>query len=113
MNGIDPRAKLVPRPRTLIELWTEYTQTINGNKPAREFTACKRNNRQDGIKQKYFRRKVVWLMIDRKVREGMTATAACHAIRSAYGFQLSVTQIINMMMHDRTHRPHGCHPNLR
>jgi hypothetical protein len=113
IEGVDPRAKLVPRPRTLMELWTEYTQGINGNKPAREFTARERNNRRDGIKQKYFRRKVVWQMIDRKVREGMTATAACHAIRSAYGFQLSVTQIINMMMHDRTHRPHGCHPNLR
>jgi hypothetical protein len=111
-GGVDPRAKLVPQPRTLMELWMEYMQGINGNKPARDFTARERNNCHDGTKQKYFRRKVVWVMIDQKVREGMTAGAACHAIRSAYGFQLSVTQIINMMMYDRTHRPHGFHPNL-
>jgi hypothetical protein len=95
-----------------MELWTEYTQGINGNKPARDFTARERNNRHDGIKQKYFCRKIVWQMVDRKVREGMTAHAACHAIRQAYGFQLSVTQIINKMMYDHTHQPHGCHPNL-
>jgi hypothetical protein len=111
--GVDPRVKLVPWPCTLMELWTEYMQGINGNKPAREFTARERNNRHDGIKQKYFRRKIIWQMVDRKVREGMTAQAACHAISQAYGFQLSVTQIINKMMYDRTHQPHGCHPNLR
>jgi hypothetical protein len=107
-------ATLVPRPTTLMQLWTEYNVGINGRKPAKFFTTQERNRvlPSDNIRQKYYRRKVLWDMIQRKVNSGITAQQACHQIRQCYGFQLSVTQILNMMLHNRRHRPQGCLPNL-
>ena len=94
-----------------MELWTEYKFGVGGRKPAEQFTSTDRNNRVGGIKQKYYRRKVVWDCIDRLVRSGYNAEAACHRIRQVYGFRDSVTQIINKMMYDR--RTNNTPPLLR
>jgi hypothetical protein len=107
------RATLKDRPRTLYKLWVEYTQGHDGAKPAREFTMRECNNRRNGIKQKYYQWKIVWDMIAQLVCEGMTAHGACHRIRQCYGFNYSVTQIINKLQYDKTHQPGGRHPNLR
>jgi hypothetical protein len=107
-------ATLYPRPTSLMQLWTEYNVGIGGRKPAKFFTAQERNRvlPGDNIRQKYYRRKVLWDMVQRKVNGGMTAQQACHQICQVYGFQCSVTQVLNFMLHDRTHRPQHCHPNL-
>ena len=99
-------------PRTLLELWNEYLHGIAGQKPAKNFTREECNKTQGGIKQKYYRRKVVWDMISAHIRAGHTAQNAIHRIRSCYGFQMSVTQILNKMLYDRRTQPGGCHPNL-
>jgi hypothetical protein len=90
-------ATLVDRPRTLLEVWHEWTVGTNGSKPAREFTMRERNNRCNGIKQKYYRRKYIWDMVGQLVREGDTAEHACYRIRQCYGFNYSITQIINKL----------------
>jgi hypothetical protein len=109
VNGGDG-ATLCHNPRTLMELWREWKHGVDGRKPAEQFTSRERNNRTHGMKQKYYRRMLVWKLMDRFVRGGDTPQAAANKIRSAYGYQLSVTQIINFMIRDnRT----GGHPNLR
>jgi hypothetical protein len=106
------QATLMARPRSLYELWLEYTQGHNGAKPAREFTARERNNRRSGIKQKYYRRKYVWDLVSTMVREGYTAHAACNRIMMVYGFNKSVSQIIEHIRQDKSLEG-GRHPNLR
>jgi hypothetical protein len=56
----DREARLVARPRCLYELWQEYQFGIGNNKPAKNFTTAERNNRDDGLKQKYHYRNKVW-----------------------------------------------------
>lgn len=90
-------ATLSRNPKSLREVWEEYVHGIGGRKPAREFTSRERNNTMGGIKQKYYRRRIIWTTIDGMVRAGHTADAAIHAIRQAYGFQSSVTRIINRL----------------
>jgi hypothetical protein len=93
-----------------MELWHEFKHGINGGKPAEQFSTAERNCRIGGLKQKYYRRSVVWQCMDRLVRSGLTPQAAANRIHEAYGHNLSVTQIINLMIHDRRN---GGHPNLR
>jgi hypothetical protein len=57
---IDRAARLVKKPRCLYELWQEYQFGIGNNKPAKNFTSAERNNRDDGLKQKYHYRSKVW-----------------------------------------------------
>jgi hypothetical protein len=52
-------ATLAPTPRTLAELWEEYQFGIGGRKPAKDFEAHERGNETNGVKQKYYRRKLV------------------------------------------------------
>ena len=66
--------------------------TALGGGAAKEFTHEKRNQRVGGIKQ-----------------ANHTAQSAIHRIRQAYGFDQSVTPIINRMLYDR--RTRGGHPN--
>ena len=103
-------ALLSHNPRTLMELWREFKQGIDGRKPAEQFTTAQRNSRVGGVKQKWHRRNVVWQCMDRLVRGGDTAQVAANKIHQAYGYNLSVTEIINRMMRDRRT---GGHPNLR
>ena len=101
-------ATLFPRPRTLQELWTEWMVGIGGRKPAKDFTTQERNHRL--VKQKYYRRKVVWDKIRQLIDAGSNEQDAMYRIRQCYGFRMSVTQVINFMLHDR--RTRGGHPNL-
>ena len=102
--GIDRTARLSPHPRTLLALWHEYVHGLNGNKPAKDFTA-----RERGLfKCKYSRRKTFWTVVAKFVRAGYTDLAAIDKIKQAYGVRLSVTAIINCLQHDRNNP----HPNL-
>jgi len=104
------RQSLCHNPRSLLELWHEYKHGIDGRKPAEQFTVTERNIRIGGLKQKYYRRSVIWKCMERLVRNGDTPEVAASKIHAAYGFNLSVTQIINLMIRDRQT---GGHPNLR
>jgi hypothetical protein len=108
-------ATLSQNPRTLMDLWTEYKFGIGGRKAAQNFTSQERNKRANGLKQKYYRRNIVWQTMDRLVRSGKTPQEASIMIRQVYGVRCSVTQIINKMIHDRKPHVHGerGHPNLR
>jgi hypothetical protein len=68
----DRRANLHPRPKDLIQLWAEWTTGIDGRKPAKEFTTAERNNRVGGIKQKFYRRLLIWQTQARLVDGGMS-----------------------------------------
>ena len=88
---------LSPNPRTIFELWDEWTVGIGGRKPAKDFTAAERGK----VKFKYCRRKVVWDCITRLTRSGMTAHTAMDKILMEYGRYNPLTKIINMMLRDR------------
>jgi hypothetical protein len=105
----EERATLSTTPRTLSDMWIEYKHVFGGRKPAEQFTSRERNNPANGLKQKYYRRNVVWQTIARIVRGGATSAEAIHRIKESYGHKQSVTQIINKMIRDR---PAG-HPNLQ
>ena len=68
----DREARLVPRPRCLYELWQEYQFGIGNNKPAKNFTTTERNNRDDGLKQKYHYRNKVWKIQSYMLNAGWT-----------------------------------------
>jgi len=97
-EGIDPNATLMPTPRSLHVLWQEYAVGVGGRKAARLFTPQERGR----VRHKYTRRKVVWQTVDRMVRgQGLTAQVAIDRIYTHYGADLTTTEIINRMLHDR------------
>ena len=55
-NQAGPAATLLPHPRSIHSLWTEYEFGIGGRKAAKDFTAAERGR----VKYTYHRRKVVW-----------------------------------------------------
>jgi hypothetical protein len=99
-------AALSKTPRTLFDLWIEYTTGIGGNKPAKDFTFVERGK----CKFKYCRRKVVWDCISAFVNAGHLSAVAIDRIYQAYGRNQTVSSIINAMIQDRKR---GGHPNLR
>ena len=57
---IDRRATLSPCPKDLYQLWQEWTVGIDGRKAAKDFTQAERNQKLHGIKQKFYRRLLIW-----------------------------------------------------
>lgn len=102
--GVDRTARLSPHPRTLLALWHEYLHGLNGNKPAKDFTA----NERGKVKCKYSRRKTFWMTMGKLVRAGYSELAAIDRIKQSYGVNQSVTSIINSLIRDRRNP----HPNL-
>ena len=88
---------LSPNPRTIYDLWEEWTVGIGGRKPAKDFTAVERGK----VKYKYCRRKIVWDLITKLVKGGMTAHVAMDNILETYGRCEPLTKLINMIMRDR------------
>ena len=65
------------------------------------------------IKQKYYRRNLVWQTMARLVRGGLTAEVAIDRIHSVYGYDSSTSKIMTTMVNDKRRYPGGMHPNLR
>ena len=65
------------------------------------------------IKQKYYRRNLVWQTMARLVRGGLTAEVAIDRIHSVYGYDSSTSKIMTTMVKDKRRYPGGMHPNLR
>jgi hypothetical protein len=89
-------AELSPTPRTLYILWQEYQDGLGGRKAAHLFSREERGR----VKHKYHRRKVVWDLVSRLVRAGLTAQVACDRIYTVYGDDKTVTYIINRIKED-------------
>ena len=100
------RADLTSCPRTLADLWQEYTVGIGGRKPAKDFTPSERG----AVKYKYCRRRVFWDCVSKHVNAGFTADTAIDRIKAAYGDRLSVYRILQLMRRDKKD---GGHANLR
>ena len=95
-SHVDPTALLMPRPRTLYQLWDEYIRGIGNNKPAKYFTRAERGK----FKFKYSRRKVLWDLIEQMNRAGISSSEAITRIHSHYG-NGSPTSIIDSIRKDR------------
>ena len=98
-TGQDARlaAVLMPRPRTLHDLWKEYQFGGPGRKPAKDFTPEERGR----VKVLYSRRRVLWDKICELTRTGVAAQVACDLVYEAYGQNLPVTKILAKMKVDR------------
>ena len=100
-------ASLSRCPRSLYDLWTEYMHGIGGRKPASQFSHGERGK----LKHKYFRRNVVWKMVQKLVNSGLSNDAAIDRIYAVYGAQVSTTKIINFIIADK--KSGRLNPNLR
>jgi hypothetical protein len=74
-------ANLVACPKTIYDLWVEYTTGLGGNKAACEFTEHERGK----VRYKYCRRKIVWDTISNMCRRNMSADVAIDRIYSQCG----------------------------
>jgi hypothetical protein len=95
----DKEARLVARPRCLYELWQEYQFGIGNNKPAKNFTTTERNNRDDGLKQKYHYRNKVWKLQSYMLNAGWTVEGMNAEITRVYRSS-HVTTIVKGIMAD-------------
>ena len=91
------KAELIPRPRTLHDLWAEWQVGGGGRKPAKDFNSGERG----AVRSKYSFRKPFWEKVSEMIRAGLTAQVACDRIYACYGESLSVTQILRKMHADR------------
>ena len=98
---------LMPNPKSLYDLWTEYLTGVGGRKPARLFSEAERGR----VKYKYTRRKVIWDTIRHLVNLGHSSERAADLIYEVYGAQTSVTDIINRLRRDKKNGT--LNPNLR
>ena len=99
-------ATLSPTPRTLFDLWNEWTTGLGGRKAAMHFTAQERG----ACKHKFTRRKRAWDIIRALIRSGHTAQTAIDRIYAVYGQGSTVTTILNRIATDR--RNNTLHPDL-
>jgi Transcriptional activator of glycolytic enzymes len=102
-----PPVELSERPKTLMDLWLEWTQGTGGQKPAKDFS---RHERGGKVRFRYYRRKVFWDVISKHVAAGYDAQTAIERVRMSYGYSLSVYSILEKMTKDKKT---GGHPNLR
>jgi hypothetical protein len=96
-NDLAMMATLMPTPRSLHDLWSEYLHGVGGRKPARLFSYTERGR----SKHRYSRRKIVWDIVSGLVRQGHTSEIAIDKIYGVYGGQTSVTKIINGLKRDK------------
>ena len=104
-----PLADLSSSPKSLHDLWLEYTVGLEGRKLARDFNAVERGEKR--VKYRYCRRKVFWDCVSKHVNAGYAVDTVFNRIRECYGHSLSVYDILIRMAKDRRER--GGHPNLR
>jgi hypothetical protein len=102
---IDREARLVKQPRCLYELWQEYQFGIGNNKPAKNFTSAERNNRDNGLKQKYHYRSKVWKVQSYMVNAGWNVEAMNAEITRVYNTSF-VTAIIKGITADEKNPQH-------
>jgi hypothetical protein len=106
-NNNNNNATLSPTPRSLLDLWNEWTTGIGGRKAAKNFTAQERGK----CKYKYTRRKRAWDIMCALIHSGhTTASTAVDRIYAEYGRGSTVTYILNRIATDR--RNNTLHPDF-
>ena len=87
-------ANLSACPKTLYDLWAEYTTGLGGNKAACEFTTRERGK----FKYMYCRRKIVWDTISDMCERNMSADTAIDRIYvECGGMNTPVNKVINAL----------------
>ena len=96
--NINRPAKL-SRVKTLGMLWSEYTIGLNGNKPAKSFTAIERG----ADKSKYCRRKRFWDAVEKLTADyGINSLLAISRIYTVYGKNnATVTKVLEELGKDK------------
>ena len=105
-GGPPVRKLLSDRPKTLEDLWEEWTTGLHGEKAAKDFTAAERG----ADKCRFCRRRVFWDCVRERGRVGHSYKSTITKIRECYGKSLSVTDILVAMQKDKKN---GGHVNLR
>ena len=100
------RAALSKCPKNLHDLWREWTDGLDGNKPASQLKPSERGGKARFV---FCHRKVVWDVIKKFTDKNISHLTAINNIEAAYGRNKSVTHYINCLKRDRRH---GGHPNL-
>jgi Transcriptional activator of glycolytic enzymes len=100
------RAGLSKCPRTLHDQWREWTDGLEGNKPASQI---KRSERGGRLRYVYHNRKVVWDVIKRFTDKNVSHMTAIDNIEAAYGRNKSLSHYIACLKRDKKT---GGHPNL-
>ena len=100
LRHIPQQVSLSSNPRSLFDLWDEYTIGLGGRKAAKNYTPSERGK----VKYKYTRRKIVWDVISSLTNSGLHAHVAIDRIYEYYGREKTVTQLINLMRMDRTNK---------
>ena len=96
--GIEARrVRLSKCPRDLWVLWREWEQGLGDGKPAKEFSQHERG----ANKFSFSRRKVFWDTVEELVKRGNTSDVSIDKIYRVYGWNKSVTKILNEMRSDR------------
>ncbi len=96
-NDLAMMATLMPTPRSLHDLWSEYLHGVGGRKPARLLSYTERGR----SKHRYSRRKIVWDSVSGLNQQGHTSELAIDKIYGVYSGQTSVTKIINGLKRDK------------
>ena len=82
---------------------------IGRNKPAVNFTPQERNN--DKNKNKYLKKKPVWLLLGRMVNAGINADAACERVFEVYTLVASATNVSAILEAIRKDKQKDVHRN--
>ncbi|KAG7372893.1 hypothetical protein IV203_033617 [Nitzschia inconspicua] len=107
---------LAPTLKTLQEMWREWQFGIGGRKPAKDFTPPQERGNPTGcIKQTYYRRKCVWLILRHLIDNGHNISGAINIMKETYGQNVSVTDMQKAIVRDRrVYKDNGgLHPNFR
>jgi Transcriptional activator of glycolytic enzymes len=100
------RAGLSKCPRSLHDLWREWTDGLDGNKPASQLKVSERGGKMRYV---YHNRKFAWDVIKRFTDKNVSHLTAIDNIETAYGRNKSVSHYISCIKRDRRT---GGHPNL-
>jgi len=91
------RVRLSKCPRDLWVLWREWEQGLGDGKPAKAFSQHERG----ANKFSFSRRKVFWDTVEELVKRGNTSDVSIDKIYRVYGWNNSVTKILNEMRSDK------------
>ncbi|KAG7340248.1 hypothetical protein IV203_023791 [Nitzschia inconspicua] len=93
---------LAPNLKTLQEMWREWQFGIGGRKPAKDFTPPQERGNPTGcIKQTYYRRKCVWLILRHLNDNDHNISGAINIMKETYGQNVSVTDMQKAIVRDR------------
>jgi hypothetical protein len=95
-------------------LWQEWIEGIGGRKPVKNFTLAEHNNKNGGIKQKFYRRLMIWKTQAHLCDGGMDIAAANNKILQITGAK-TITGVTNKLIQfKRIYRDDGgIHSELR